>query len=127
MVYVDGFNLFYGLLKGTPNMWLDLELFVRSLLTSDAYENRADAFVLVSGDADHAAALSAVRRRLGKKTVVFNPHDGECVELRKLSTYYRNIPRDLPGKCQLPDEVTLANGRVVHRPAAWMPCRPGGS
>ena len=148
IVYVDGFNLFYGLLKGTPNLWLDLELFARSLLTdkyeiaeikyftarvrgepldaisandqyrylcalannpivkivegyykryrakmpfakdpckscdkvayatvwkveekksdvnlavemtSDAYENKADAFVLISGDADHAAALS---------------------------------------------------------------------
>ena len=37
IVYVDGFNLFYGLLKGTPNLWLDLELFARSLLT-DKYE-----------------------------------------------------------------------------------------
>ena len=217
IVYVDGFNLFYGLIKGTSNMWLDLELFVRSLLTaeydivkikyftarvrgepidtisvhdqhcyllalaenpvvkiiegyyrryrakmpfakdpckscnkvayatvwkveekksdvniavemtSDAYENRADAFVLISGDADHAAALSAVRHRLGKKTVVFNPHVGECVELRKLSTYYRNIPRDLPAKCQLPYEVTLANGRTIHKPAAWTPGGPGGS
>lgn len=217
IVYVDGFNLFYGLLRGTPNMWLDLDSFVRSLLTddydivkikyftarvrgesidtisvhdqycyllalaenpvvkivegyyrryrakmpfakepckscnkvtyatvwkveekksdvniavemtSDAYENRADAFVLVSGDADHAAALSAVRRRLGKKTVVFNPHVGECVELRKLSTYYRNIPRDLPAKCQLPYEVTLANGRTIRRPAAWASGGAGGS
>ncbi len=24
-VYIDGFNLYYGLLKGTPYKWLDLE------------------------------------------------------------------------------------------------------
>ena len=209
IVYVDGFNLFYGLLKGTPNLWLDLELFARSLLTdkyeiaeikyftarvrgepldaisandqyrylcalannpivkivegyykryrakmpfakdpckscdkvayatvwkveekksdvnlavemtSDAYENKADAFVLISGDADHAAALSVARYRFGKKTVVFNPHVGECVELRQLSTYYKNIPRDLPAKCQLPETVMLANGSTIHRPPAW--------
>ena len=35
-----------------------------------------------SGDADHAAALSVARYRFGKKTIVFNPHAGECVELR---------------------------------------------
>jgi hypothetical protein len=25
-VYIDGFNLYYGLLRGTPHKWLDLEL-----------------------------------------------------------------------------------------------------
>ena len=33
IVYIDGFNLFYGLLRNTPWLWLDLEKFVRSLLT----------------------------------------------------------------------------------------------
>ena len=27
IVYIDGFNLFYGMLKGTPYKWLDLEKF----------------------------------------------------------------------------------------------------
>jgi len=45
-------------------------------MTSDAYENKGDAFVLISGDADHAAALSVARYRFGKKTIVFNPHAG---------------------------------------------------
>ena len=33
IVYIDGFNLFYGLLRNTPWLWLDLEKLVRSLLT----------------------------------------------------------------------------------------------
>ncbi len=31
-VYIDGFNLYYGLLKGRPHKWLDLEKFCDQLL-----------------------------------------------------------------------------------------------
>jgi hypothetical protein len=34
-VYVDGFNLYYGCLKGSPYKWLDLEILCRVLLPSD--------------------------------------------------------------------------------------------
>lgn len=35
IVYVDGFNLYYGALKGTPHKWLDLEAMCRRLLPKD--------------------------------------------------------------------------------------------
>jgi uncharacterized LabA/DUF88 family protein len=35
-VYIDGFNLYYGLLKGTPYKWLDLERFCDQLLPQNA-------------------------------------------------------------------------------------------
>jgi len=209
IVYIDGFNLQYGLLREPAKRWLDLERLVRSLLTSkydvvaikyftarirsdpnfptlpqdqehylnalctnsliriiegsykrfrvklpfakepcmscdktkyatvwkteekrsdvnlavemtiDAYESDAEAFVLISGDSDHAAALAVARRQHRKVTIVFNPHEGECVDLRRLSTFYKNIPRDLPDSCQLPDIITTNDGRVIRRPAAW--------
>ena len=31
-IYIDGFNLYYGVLKGTPYKWLDLDAFCRKLL-----------------------------------------------------------------------------------------------
>lgn len=34
-VYVDGFNLYYGCLKGTPHRWLDLDALTRRLLPGD--------------------------------------------------------------------------------------------
>lgn len=34
-VYVDGFNLYYGALKGTPYRWLDLEQPAAALLPED--------------------------------------------------------------------------------------------
>ena len=32
IVYIDGFNLYYGLLRHSPHKWLDLEKFVKALL-----------------------------------------------------------------------------------------------
>lgn len=31
IVYIDGFNLYYGALKGTPYKWLELEAFARAI------------------------------------------------------------------------------------------------
>ena len=35
IVYIDGYNLYYGLLKGTPHKWLDLWAMARALLKED--------------------------------------------------------------------------------------------
>lgn len=35
-VYIDGFNLFYGALKGSPYKWLDLEALCQHLLPKDS-------------------------------------------------------------------------------------------
>lgn len=34
-MYIDGFNLYYGCLKGTPYRWLDLDALCRRLLPND--------------------------------------------------------------------------------------------
>ena len=35
IVYIDGYNLYYGLLKGPKWKWLDLMAFVKALLRPD--------------------------------------------------------------------------------------------
>ncbi|MFZ0060231.1 MAG: hypothetical protein WAL35_09355, partial [Acidimicrobiales bacterium] len=35
IVYVDGFNLYYGALKGSSLKWLDLEAFCRAMLPQE--------------------------------------------------------------------------------------------
>lgn len=35
IVYVDGFNLYFGALKGTPYKWLDLDALARRLAPND--------------------------------------------------------------------------------------------
>ena len=210
-LYIDGFNLYYGMLKGTPYKWLDLEKFADTIVASDIevvaikyftariktfphdpdkllrqhyylevlstlprvqiiegfytkhkikmpfykepciscdkadgmasvvrleekrsdvniatemildamLDNNVDAFTLVSGDSDLAGPVSAIRYKLKKPVAVYNPHGGTCDELKKFASLYRNIPQDMPSRCQLPDEIPLPDGRTIHRPAAW--------
>jgi len=96
-------------------------------MMADVLRRAADTFAVVSGDVDFAAPLCFIRHEAKMRTLVFNPHENVCEDLRKFTSYYRNIPRDLPAKCQMPDEVTLANGRTIRRPAAWTPSGAGGS
>ena len=87
-------------------------------LLRDAYDNEAESFMLISGDADFTAPLDLVRRELGKQVLVFNPHT-RSTDLRFHATYCKDIPRDLPLKYQLPETLAFENGRTIHRPAAW--------
>ena len=90
-----------------------------SALLSDAFRNAADCFVLVSGDSDYITPVDIVRFELLKSVLVFNPRTDRPSDLRYHASYYAHIPRDLPAKCQLPEVVTLPNGRAIHRPSAW--------
>ena len=136
IAYVDGFNLFYGLLKGTRDLWLDPVEFVRRLLREeleekrsdvniatsmvlDAVNNRAESFVLVSGDTDFIGPVNIVRKDYGKNVIVLNPHTRRS-DLKQYASYYKDIPRDLPSQCQLPDEIPIGtHGTVIRRPLSW--------
>ena len=133
IAYVDGFNLFYGLLKGTRDLWLDPVEFVRRLfreeleekrsdvniatsMVLDAVNNRAESFVLVSGDTDFIGPVNIVRKDYGKNVIVLNPHTRRS-DLKQYASYYKDIPRDLPSQCQLPDEIPIGtHGNVIRRP-----------
>ena len=136
IAYVDGFNLFYGLLKGTRDLWLHPVEFVRRLLREeleekrsdvniatsmvlDAVNNRAESFVLVSGDTDFIGPVNIVRKDYGKNVIVLNPHTRRS-DLKQYASYYKDIPRDLPSQCQLPDEIPIGtHGNVIRRPLSW--------
>ena len=115
----------YGIVYRTVEKRSDVNLATEMM--ADVIRHAADTFVVVSGDVDFAAPLCFIRHEAKLRTLVFNPHDEACEELRRFTSYYRNIPRDLPAKCQLPYEVTLANGRTIRRPAAWASGGAGSS
>ena len=211
IVYVDGSNLYYGMLRGTPHKWLNIKAFAKKLLLpeyridavkyftsrvidktdgchraerqaryldalssqgiqvfegyyrvrverleaierpckscsfvthpgyvrgirtsekltdvnmatellKDAYENRADAFVLISGDADFAPALRVVRYSTGHSVIVFNPQKSISNELRRYATFYRNIPQGFADGCRLPDSFETDKGQTIRCPAEW--------
>ena len=110
-------KMHYGLVYRTVEKRSDVNLATEMM--ADVIRHAADTFVVVSGDVDFAAPLCFIRHEAKLRTLVFNPHENVCEELRRFTSYYRNIPRDLPARCQLPDVVPLPNGRTIHRPPAW--------
>jgi uncharacterized LabA/DUF88 family protein len=54
-VYIDGFNLYYGALRGTPYRWLDLEAFCRVLLPREDVSRIRYFTARVSGVGDPRA------------------------------------------------------------------------
>ena len=72
-VYIDGFNLYYGSLKGTPYRWLDLERLCALMLPSNDviqinyYTAHVGARI---GDPDQPVRQQAYLRALGTQSKV---------------------------------------------------------
>ena len=88
----------------------------------DAFQNRAESFVLISGDSDYIGPLDRIRNVLKKQVIIFNPREGKS-DLMYHANYYKPIPKDLAATCQLPDVVTVGS-KTFSRPAEWRANRP---
>ena len=85
----------------------------------DAYTTDVQSFVLISGDSDFATPLDLIRQDLRRQVMVLNPKDRRS-DLIHHATIYKDIPRDLPLRCQLPDIIPVGtHGNTIHRPSAW--------
>ena len=62
--------------------------------------------------ADKIATREAYGNALAEFGAIYN-------EVVVHATFCKDIPRDIPLQCQLPDEVPLSNGRALRRPSAW--------
>lgn len=62
IIYIDGFNLYYGALRGGPHKWLNLERYFRLLLPNDSIQKIRyfTAKVVGSHAANQDAYLSAL-------------------------------------------------------------------
>lgn len=109
-VYVDGFNLFYRALRGTPYRWLDLLALSQRML---------DVALVVSNDSDLAEGIKLARQR-GKPVGVANPSPDTSIQMNfKLNaacSFRRRIEiRDLKAS-QLPDNIP---GTSLSKPTGW--------
>lgn len=93
---------------------------IASAMLLDAFNDMADAFVLVSGDTDFIAPVNIIRKDFKKTVIVFNPRSTRSW-LKDYASYYREIPRSLPGQCQLPEHIPYGKrgDRFINRPEAW--------
>ena len=121
-VYVDGFNLFYGALKGTPWKWLDLPaLFAKVLqphhVLNDGWLDAYDCAVVVSNDSDIAEGMRLVRQHCGKRIGLVTPGTGRpSRQLMAHADFARHIrPNALRGS-QLPDPIPGTN---IRNPPRW--------
>jgi uncharacterized LabA/DUF88 family protein len=203
IVYVDGFNLYYGALRGTAHKWLNLEryfsilrpfddlqqiyyftapvigstrpnqeIYLRALATlplvtvvmgkfkkkrlrcavaacahagnrmfdaveekrtdvhigihmlDDAYQNRCERLILVSGDSDLVPALNVIKSRFPLKTIVVyvptrNSIRGAAVELRSAADKDRDLPLNLLPLAQFSNQVAVGTGQIITKPASW--------
>ncbi|HUW83782.1 MAG TPA: NYN domain-containing protein [Phycisphaerae bacterium] len=203
IVYVDGFNLYYGAVRGGPHKWLDLQryftllrphdrivqihyftafltgarqenqkTYLKALATlplvnivlgqfktkrvlcsvpgctfggsrwfdtpeekrsdvnigvqmvDDAYQNRCDAMVLVSGDSDLVPAVNMVKAQFPKMfVVVYVPARsqirGAAVQLRAAADRNKTLPLALLKHAQFPKAVPDGAGGVIQKPGAW--------
>jgi hypothetical protein len=203
VVYVDGFNFYYGAVRGTPYKWLDMErcflrlrpdddikriwyftalvdgskgsrqkIYLRAPATNplvqvmlgkfklkqvrcgvmgctysgsrifdipeekrtdvnialqmldDANHDRADQFIIVSGDSDLVPALEMVKAQWPKiRLIVYvpsrHPLRGAAVELRNAADKHKTFPQVLLKVSQFPAELPDGRGGVIHKPAEW--------
>jgi uncharacterized LabA/DUF88 family protein len=96
-------------------------------MVDDAYQDRCDQFVLVSGDSDLVPAIGIIRSRFpSKKITVYVPHipapnntRGFAVELRTAAHAHRNLPLNILKLAQFPAQLPDGHSGTIYKPPAW--------
>lgn len=93
---------------------------IASQLLVDAYENRFDTAVVVSGDSDLTTPIKMIRQRFPEKRVIVAfPPNRRSDQLKKAANGTFVIGQDKLRQNLMPETVTTASGYVLHRPATW--------
>lgn len=150
-LYLDGFNFYYGELKNTPYKWINPMLFAERLfprneiisiteekgsdvnlashLLLDAFRNRFDAAIVISGDSDLLTPIRMVRDQMGKAVGVINPQLSSgpykrankrgSAGLKQAASFYRGeLSNSQVSGSVFPNTLTDAQG-AFHKPATW--------
>jgi len=93
---------------------------IATQLVTDAFLNRFDSAVIVSGDTDLVPPIQSVREHFPqKKIVVAFPPERHNVALEVVANAWMDIWKKTIARCQLPDPVTKSDGVALHCPAEW--------
>ncbi len=93
-------------------------------LLDDAYQDKCDHSIVVSGDSDLVPAIGLLKTRFPKKRVTVyvpsrNPKRGAAVELRSVADKSRTLPLNLLPLAQFPTSVPDGVGGTLVKPASW--------
>ncbi len=89
-------------------------------LLTDAFLDRFDSAMIISGDSDLVPPIDAVRTHFPNKSIVVAfPPDRRSLNLQTVAEAVIQIwPRTIK-LCQLPDQVKKADGTLLNRPPEW--------
>ncbi len=89
-------------------------------LMSDAFQDRLDMALLVSGDGDLAGVIETVQQLFDQKRVVVAfPPKRVSHALKQAASGYVHVGRRELEKSVFPDEVIKPDGHVLRRPREW--------
>ena len=104
IVYVDGFNFYYGLKS-----------------KADVYQKRCDITMLVSADSDLVPPIERIKELdPTHKIIVCFPPNRHSFNLKKWSNGVKTLTDwKLYDECLLPETVILPDGFILKRPSKW--------
>ena len=89
-------------------------------MVMDAFEDRWDTALLVSGDSDLVGPITNIRSARPKKRIVIAfPPNRNSIQLQKVAHAFFQIGRNKLAKSQFPDTVTKPGGFELTRPVEW--------
>lgn len=93
-------------------------------LLNDVFRDKADTFIIVSGDSDLVPALEMAKAQTPhKKLVVYvpsrHPERGAAVELRNAADRNKTFPLALLRVSQFAPSLPDGRGGFIQKPAAW--------
>jgi hypothetical protein len=100
-IYIDGFNLYYGLLKGSMYKWVDLDCLVRKYL--DPSKNPIQQI-------KYFTALVKSRPN--------DPQERFSYELGKYAMFKERLRLNVAASCQFPNAMSDQHGKF-HKPPGW--------
>ena len=90
-----------------------------SHLLSDGFRDKYETAVLISNDSDFATAVQMVKDEFKKNIGIISPHKRPAKALQKKATFYKKIRKGVLQASQFPASITLAKGKVIHKPTSW--------
>jgi hypothetical protein len=123
-LYIDGFNLYYGCLKGTRYKWLDLDALARTLQPRDDIHRIRYFTARVAARPDNPLAdepVHLLRKKFGMPVGLINPYKKRPCSRDLASArpmFVKHIRTSALHACQFPEKLEDQQGTIT-RPIAW--------
>jgi len=89
-------------------------------MLTDAFQDRFDMALLLSGDSDLTPVVRAVLNLFNhKRVIVVFPPERSSKSLKQAASGYFHVNRPMLLHSQFPDEIIKPDGYVLRRPAEW--------